>query len=114
MVVGNEAGSVSRVQVSRSVQRILPLVYRRVETITAVKNIGVRHVLYIALAESSRIHTCPVGIPRNARLHNGVRAIRLCRRVQQRAEYAEISKLSGIWSAVGICGRPHWIAEGIH
>src|SRR5215813_9015759 len=101
-MIGDESGSISGIQITRSVSCKLPLIDRGVQTIAAVENVRMRHVTQIFLSESPRIHSWPVGIPRAALLNNGVRAVRFCRRVEQRAENAHISKLTGVWSSVGI------------
>src|SRR6476646_10408823 len=98
MMIGEEAGSISGIQITRSVSRKLPLIDRCVETIAAVENVRVRHVTQIFLGETHGVHSGTVRIPRVALLDDGVRAIRSCRVLEQRPENAHISKLSGIWS----------------
>src|SRR5207237_4706429 len=96
MVIGNEAGSVSRIQFSRPVSGKLPLVDRCVETVTAVEHVGMRHVADIFLAEPHRVHAGAVRIPWTSLLDDCIRAIRFCWRIGQGAKNAEVPKLPAI------------------
>jgi hypothetical protein len=80
---------------------------RRIETVAAIKNIRVRHVLQISLAETGWIHARAVGVPGgSALLQLRIRTIGFRWRVQERAEDAEVSKLPGVRRPLGfVVGR---------
>src|SRR5438067_12289940 len=90
-----------------------PLVHRRIETITAVKNVGVGHVAEIPLADSCGVGARAERIQRVS-LYDGVRAIRLCRRICELAKHTEVSELTGVRRAVRIRGGPERITERIY